>query len=580
MRKRIMPFVVAAVFIFIVAIIAIATMLLEKYTPTKERVVLSEYYKIAEKDDLAIILNEALSEGQCKYIEGHAYLEYSFVNNNLNQRFFWDGNENIMRYTTPTDVITVPADSKEYTITKEKQSKDYVIVKVNGEAVYLAIDFVQEYTNIEFDIIDDSKSVNRILITSKWNEISTTTIRKDTQIREKGGIKSPIVADVKEDDKVIVLDQGDDWSKVSSTDGWIGYIRNKDIGDIEPEIRSRPFDEPEFTHNLKEKKVNMIWHQVTNTVANGEIEDLLKKTKGVNVVSPTWFFLNDNNGNIESLADPSYVEFCHQNNVDVWGLISNLENPDVDSTYILTHTSTRDYLANQIMAKAIENNLDGINLDLESLSNEVGDAYIQFVRELSIKCRKNGIILSVDNYVPSDYTAFYNRAEQAVYADYVVIMGYDEHYAGGEKEGSVASINFVTKGVKDTLAEVPANQTILAMPFYTRLWMLTPKGESDTVEAASENYVPYTLESRAISMREAEQLYSDSSVEKKWLEEEGQYYVEYVVDGITHKLWLEDERSMEERLKVLNASELAGGAFWKLGLEKENIWDLIVKYIN
>ena len=176
-------------------------------------------------------------------------------------------------------------------------------------------------------------------------------------------------------------------------------------------------------------------------------------------------------------------------------------------------------------------------------------------------------------------SAFYDRSEQAVFADYVVIMGYDEHYVGSD-EGSVASIGFVKQGIEDTLKEVPKEQTILGAPFYTRVWIETPKEAADDVEAASEDYVPYELSSQAINMEEAWNMVSVNGVEAVWSEEDGQYYAEYANDGKTYKIWLEDVKSMELRLAESSENDLAGMAFWKLGLEQENIWDTIIKYMN
>ena len=191
----------------------------------------------------------------------------------------------------------------------------------------------------------------------------------------------------------------------------------------------------------------MAWHQITNADANTTIASVLQNTKGINVISPTWFYLNDNNGNIASLASSDYVNYCHQKGIEVWALVSNLENKDVDTTSVLTYTSKRENLINNLISAAIQYNFDGINVDFEALSSEVGDSYIQFIRELSLKCANNGIVLSVDDYVPSSFTAFYNRAEQATFADYVVVMAYDEHYAGSEEAGSVASIGFVKEAL-------------------------------------------------------------------------------------------------------------------------------------
>ena len=577
MRKKVMPVIVAVVFVIVVGLIAVCTALVQRYTPSKERADLQAYYHLQEGDDMAIVLNHQLAEETCRYIDGHAYLTYEFVHDNLNRRFYWDANENILRYTTPTDVISVNAGSSEYTVTRQTESEAYTIVRVDGDVMYLAVDFVQKYTNLDFSV---QENPNRLILTSQWGEITTATVRKDTEIRVKGGIKSEIVKDLAKGEKVTVVEAMDEWSQVCTQDGMIGYLKNKTLGKSQTETISREFEEPVFTHLLRDKKINMGWHQVTNQNANDEIASVLASTKGMNVISPTWFYLNDNEGNIKSLASSSYVSYCHQNGVEVWALVSNLENPEVDTTAVLTHTSTRDYLTNQIIAAAIEYDLDGINLDFESLEGEVGDAYIQFVRELSIKCENNGIVLSVDNYVPSEYTRFYNRAEQAVFADYVVVMAYDEHYSGSQ-EGSVASIGFVTEGVENTLKEVPAEQIILGMPFFTRVWELVPKGDDvPEVEAASEDYVPYTVNSSAVGMEEAENRAAVNGVTPVWSEEDGQNYVEYENGGNTYKIWMEDEDSMELRLQLMKEKNLAGASFWKLGLEKSSIWDLIIKYMN
>ena len=573
-----MPVIVGAAFVAVVVLLALLSIVIKKYSPSKERADLDDYYNIQSQEDAAIILDGIRLEETAKLWDGHVYMDYKIVQEYLNQRFYWDSNENILRYTTDKDVVSVNAGSMEYTVTKKNENTDYVIVKVDGEHMYLALDFVQKYTNIEFAM---HEAPNRVKITAKWGEIQTAPIRKNTAIRVKGGIKSPIVADLEKGSKVGILDAGENWSRVCTEDGMIGWLQNKRLGEISVESISREFEEPVFTHMLKDGSVRLGWHQVTNQEANGRVASILQDTKGVNVISPTWFYLNDNEGNIYSLASREYVSYCHQNNVEVWALVSNLENPEADSAYVLSHTSTRDYLTNQIIAAAIEYDLDGINLDFEALSSEVGDSYIQFVRELSLKCENNNLVLSVDNYVPTDYTAFYNRAEQAVFADYVVIMGYDEHYSGSENIGSVASIGFVRDGVENTLKEVPPEQTILGMPFYSRVWELTPKdGAGEDVESAAEDYLPYTFTCTEEGMQTVENRYTANGAQAVWSEEDGQYIAEYESEGKTYKIWVENEISLEEKLKVMKQNNLAGAAYWKLGLERPSAWDTIIKYVN
>ena len=461
-------------------------------------------------------------------------------------------------------------------MTKTKNTFSHTIVKVDTTTAYVALDFVAQYTNLIYEQLDDP---NRVILTSEFGDYETTNVKRNTQIRHKGGIKSPIVADVTKGTTLTLLETGDTWSKVMTEDGIIGYIKNKMISGTTTATLTSDFTEEAHAHITKDFKINMGWHQVTNQTANSQVASVISTTKGLNVISPTWFYLNDNNGGIASLASSEYVTYCHQNGVEVWALVSNLENSDVNTSEVLTYTSRRETLINNLISSAIQYNLDGINVDFESLNaSEVGDSYIEFIRELSLKCANNGIVLSVDNYVPSDYTAFYDREEQAAFADYIVIMAYDEHYAGSEDEGSVASIGFVTNGVTDTLKEVPASQTILGVPFYTRVWSLTPT--EDSTESEDDSYVLYSLDSYAAGMKEVQNLISANGAAATWSDEDGQYYVEYENDGVTYKIWVEDATSIEEKLNVMKENDLAGASFWKLGLEDSTIWDTIIKYIN
>lgn len=574
-RKRQSVILIAAVVIVVILVIIIGK-IIDKYTPTKERMELTEYFSLTEESAVAIVTDHKLMEQQAVLKDGMVYIDYETLYDVFNDRFYWDPNENILLYTTASDVISAAASSSDYYVTKEKKTVPYTIAYANADTAYVAMDYVAEYTDLEYEYFEEP---NRIVVTTDWSDYTEISVKKATCIRYRGGIKSPILSDVEKGDVLTLLQSGDDWDKVETKDGVIGYIRSKRLGKKEEKSRRHSFEEETFSHLLKEGKINMAWHQVTTADANSTVASVISNTKGLNVISPTWFYLNDNEGNLMNLASADYVEYCHNQGIEVWALVSNLENDEVDSTEVLTHTSKRTNVVNQLIAAAIQYNFDGINVDFEALSSETGDAYIQFIRELSLKCENNGIKLSVDNYVPTEYTAFYNRSEQANFADYVIIMGYDEHYAGSE-EGSVASIGFVKQGIKDTLEEVPAEQIILAAPLYTRIWAETPKEAGDDVEAASEDYIPYELTSQAVGMQEAWNMVSVNGIEPTWSEETGQYYAEYVREGITYKVWLEDEKSLELKIQAAAERGLAGMSFWKLGFEDSGLWDMIIKYIN
>lgn len=576
MKKKTIPILtVCALIVIIVAIIG-GSVLLRKYTPSKEHKGLTSYYNITADNQVAIVLNNELTSSYATLIDGHIYVDYNFVHDTLNSRFYWDHNENILLYATSRDLISAEADSNKYLITKSSVDYGRPVVKANSDSAYIDFDFVKEYTDLTYKYIKDP---NRIIITNQWGDYETASVKKNSTVRVKGGIKSPILKDITETTDVTVIEQGDKWSKILTADGIIGYVQNKRMSDISTKTRTSDFTPDTFAHITKDFNICMAWHQVTNSSANANIASVLSSTKGVNVISPTWFYLNDNNGNLANLASLDYVNYCHSQGVEVWALVSNLENKDADSAEVLTHTSKRQNLVNQIVSMAIQYNLDGINLDFESLNqSKVGDAYIEFVRELSIKCANNGIVLSIDNYVPTSYTAFYNRAEQANFADYIVIMGYDEHYAGGDA-GSVSSIGWVKQGVADTLTEVPADQIILGMPFYTRVWQLTPK-DTSSKDSSDSNDSSYDVSSKIYGMRAADALLTDNDVTKTWDQESGQNYAEFTSGDSTFKVWLEDANSAEERLKIVKDNKLAGASFWKLGFETSDIWNTIIKYTN
>lgn len=579
MKKRLIPIAVAVLLIIMAVVIMIIGSLIKKYTPTDERADLNEYFSITNEKEVALLLQDEVVEEKGLLIDGVVYVDYDTVKSYFNSRFYWDSNENVLLYTTPTDLIKAEIGSKDYYVTKTKNSENYVILKVDGDRALIAIDFVQKYTNIEYEFLTEP---NRMHVTYNWGNVTYADVKKADKVRYQGGIKSKILTEVSENDMVVVLEEGDSWTKVRTLDGFIGYIENKRLSNIREEETFREFEEPVYTNISKDYTINMVWHQVTNQTANDTLMTALSKTKGVNTISPTWFSLSDNEGNVSSLASASYVEYAHQQGVEVWALVDNF-NPEVSTYDVLSYTSKREKLINSLIASAIELNLDGINIDFEQLSVEAGEPFIQFIRELSIKCRNNGIILSIDNYVPEAYTSHYNRTEQGMVADYVVIMGYDEHYAGSEVSGSVASIDFVENGILNTLKEVPAEKIISGIPFYSRLWKETPKTEEEIAaedSAETEEYIPYTVTSEALGMTEMENRLAAGGVTPVWDEITMQYYGEYEVEGSIYKVWLEEEKSIEEKMKLMKENNLAGVACWKLGLEKESIWDTIIKYTN
>lgn len=564
MKKKIIPVVLAIVLILVIGCVSFGSVILEKYSYSDERADLAAYYAINAADDVAIVLQNEIIEERAKLIEGVYYLDIDTVHKYLNERFYEDKNENLLLYTLPEDIVRANIGSSVQEDSQGSKDMGYVVARYEGDVLYVAIDYVKKYTNFGYEAFAEP---NRIQLDTVWEDIQTAEINKDTQVRVKGGIKSEILSDVSEGDKVIVLEQMETWSKVKTSDSIMGYVENKRLSGIRSElpIPVTDYAEQEYTSVTRDYKINLGWHVVAGVAGNDTLESVTANTKGLNVISPTWYKLCDNEGNYTSFATQDYVDKAHDMGLEVWALIENIEYADsIDMYTILSSTSKRAVLIDKLINETLQYGIDGINVDFELISTDCGEHYVQFIRELSIACRKNGIVLSVDNYVPAGYNDHYDRKEQGVVADYVIIMGYDEHYAGSEVAGSVASIDFVEAGIERTVAEVPASKVINAVPFYTRIWETT----SDSIS------------SQAVGMEMAEEYVANHNIQVEWDEATCQNYGEYTENGTLYQVWLEDERSIQVKLNIMDKYGIGGVASWRLGYEKSVIWDEIAAYLN
>ena len=578
-RQRMIRFVL----LIILIIAAIAGIILwKRYSPSKEQYDMKKYYGIEKDGQVGITVDNKVVEAEGKLAGGKVYVAYNIVRDYINSRFYWDPNENVLLYMLPEDMISVDVGSKDYSISKKKKSEDYVILKTEGNTAYIALDFVQQYTNIDYEV---SNNPDHVMIRTKWGKTDVATVKKNTQVRYQGGVKSPVLAELKKKDEVTVVESEQNWKKVRTADGVIGYVKNKTLKNEEKKNITRKFEEQDYSNITKDYTINMAWHNVTNQDANNAVAQRIAQTKGLTTLAPTWIHVADTNGNISSIASADYVSYAHKQNVEVWMTVRDFDggiSSEKESYELLSYTSRRETLITQLIAEALRVGVDGINVDFEKISDKCGEHYIEFIRELSVKCRQNGLVLSVDNYVPKSFNTQYDRKEQGIVADYVVIMGYDEYYAGSPEAGPVSSYNYVKEGITETLKEVPAEKVISGIPFFTRLWKETPKTEEELKSDKGTDAEQYsaTVESDAYGMDNAQAIVKQAGVDTTWDNKAGQNYATWEADGSKYEIWLEDSKSIEAKLKLMKKYKLAGTAEWSLGQESSDIWNLIQKYVN
>ena len=554
--KKAIPVIIAVVLIFAIIAITFGMKVVDRFSYSEEQMDLNGYFGLEASDEAAIVLNDELREEKGIVRDGRCYLPLDTVHAFLNDRFYADYHEGWLLYTTPDEIL--------YARQGETGEDGYVPAYLEDGVMYVALDYVKKYTNFSYTLYTEP---NRVVMTTAWDEHLAADIKKDTAVRYQGGIKSNILTKVQAGTQVTVLETMETWSKIVTQDGFIGYVENKRLKNERSEtlIPVTDYAEPEYTSVRRDHKISLGWHQVTSEAANSTLSEVLDGVSGMNVICPTWFFLSDGEGSFVSIGSSAYVQEAHDRGLEVWALVDNFTY-DVDIREILSYTSKRQKLIEGLISAAQALGVDGINVDFEQVPEDAGEDYIEFIRELSIPCRANGLVLSVDNYVPKGYNSHYHWKEQGVVADYVIIMGYDEHYGGSQETGSVASIGYVEEGISTMLQYVPAEKVVNALPFYTRIWETTSEG----------------VQSQAVGMTAAENFLAQRGVETVWDETTCQNYAEFEEDGARFQVWLEDEQSLQAKLGVMKEYGIGGVAAWKLGYESGHpeVWAAISDFVN
>ena len=556
-RKRIKGIIIAAAAAGLVVIVA-AMFVIVRYTPTKEKMSGYKYFDVDKNTDKVLVMIDGESYPDTGInIDGRLYLPQEFIADNINVGFYYDKESDATLYSDTSYIYAFKKNQNDYSDDTGKiYTMDYSVIRdVDGEC-FIAWDYVAERTDCEYQYASEPDRLN---VTLKSEAKQCVTAGKKAAVRYRGGIKSPVLEYVSKGDRLEYVDDIDEWIKVTTVSGYTGYVKKSEVSDTFEYVREQKAVE-EHNFLLKNEKITLAWFQVSGTAGNSSIDNNMSTISGVNVIAPTWYSVTDESGNMSSYASADFVSKMHQRGIDVWALVSDFDT-NVDFAQLYSSKAARTNMVNKLVGEAKSYGFDGINLDYENIKSAYAKDYLQFVRELSVVCERNGIVLSTDNYKPEAYNRCYNLKEQSKFVDYVIVMAYDEHYAGTDA-GSVASLPFVKEAVEDTVQLVGKEHVIAGIPFYTRIWTTT---DGNTT-------------SRAVGMQAAiDQLNSDGQV-ALWNDDCGQYVASYTVGSSTRQIWFEEEKSIEAKMQVIQQENTAGVACWKLGLEKSTVWSVISQY--
>ena len=591
MMMRLLPVVFVMVALLVGAIIFASSGVLDDLSYSDKKEDINAYFGEASDNEAIVVRDGVYTDERVTLINGNPYVNYDTVKSDYVNRFYKDEKLDQILYTNATETLKTSIGTNTYGPTGMEYTLSAPATSVRGETLYMSFEYLKLFTTLDFNIkggVDGTPY--RIEVYTQTEPIQTATLTEDKAIRSAAGKKEKILVKPGKGTSVRVLNPAEGetvaegWMKVMTDDFITGYIEKKHLSDVTAsQITVNEVPPLNITPVKKDGNVVLGWSMIAGQGGNDTIYGQLDSSRGLNVISPTWFYLADDEGNIGSIASQEVVNAAHNKGIEVWGMVDNFTKPEITTAYILGDAEIRKKVIDSLISLALQYNLDGLNIDFESLKEEAGEPFIQFIRELSIETRANNLVLSVDNYVPKAYTNLYNRKEQGVFADYVIIMGYDEHYNGSEEAGSVASIGYVTEGIQKTLDEVPANKVINALPFYTRMWRVSDRNDDEMASAPTDqdgNLITYKInEVQTLAMQQAiDTANSHSNATITWDETTKQNYVEWTSGNEKTMMWLEDQASLEAKLQVMSSFNIAGVAAWQLGYEEGFAWDAIGKY--
>ena len=530
------------------------------------------YLGLQGAEDAAVMLGEDYADTNAMVRSGVVYWDEDDIVANFADNFWVNLDEGVLLVTTADEVVRADSGELYYTrhaeaapgkgVKPEQIQTDMPVFFVERGRGYISLDFAKQFSNFTYTLFTDPY---RVQIYTKDATYDGADILKKTQLRAADDIKSDVVSQLHAGDSVYILSRGDDWAKVRTKDALTGYVESRRLpkDSYDADVKApQDYTPPPYTALTEDKKICIAWHQVTVADANAYLGDRVASAWPLDVISPTWYSIADKSGTVKSLAWQSYVQDAHARGLKVWPLVDDFTD-GLDRAGFLASTDSRNAFVSYMVDQAVSLGFDGINLDFEVVPADSASGFSQLLRELSVACRAHGLVFSIDNYPPRPSTEHYNRALQGQIADYVIIMGYDEHWGSSSGVGSVASLPFVKDAIEKTLAVVPANKTINAVPFYTRIWSTARDG---------------TISATAVGQSAQADWLAKRGLEPIWSDELGQHYTQTDENDKLYQIWLEDGASMQARIDLMAGYDLGGVACWRLGLEDPSIWDILGKY--
>lgn len=481
---------------------------------------------------------------------------------NFFDKYIYEDTENNNIVTTYNNKIASISLEKNKININGSTKNTYAHAENKEGIIYVPITELEDVYGIEIKYLPDSKVLT---IDSTSKEQKKGIITKNVSVKSSTKFISKTIDKVKKGSYVIVVSEDKGYTKIRTENGKVGYVKTNKVANT---VVVR--EEMQETKQI-EGKVNMVWDYYSEVASAPDRTGVTMD--GVNVVSPAFFHLNTSGELTENVGTQgqAYIDWAHSNGYKVWPMVQNAGNGMLNVTSnIMNDYNKRQKLINQIVNYCVKYKLDGINIDFENMKKEDKDMYSRFIIELTPRLKDMGIVVSVDVTAPDGsetWSLCFDRNVIGDVADYIIFMAYDQYGTSSNKSGTTAGYDWVNLSLNKFLKteEIESNKIILAIPLYTRLWTEDSSGK--------------VVKQSTVSMKNIDSILP-SGVNKQWDDNFKQYYVEYQDGQYTKKMWIEDEKSLKEKINLINSNNLGGVASWEKGMETDNFWTFLKENLD
>ena len=288
---------------------------------------------------------------------------------------------------------------------------------------------------------------------------------------------------------------------------------------------------------------------------------LLNNYNKTDIILPTWLKLKADGSIVSNKINNEIKKLKRlKENKAIVPVVQNYQlSSEVSNNFIKNKRKWTETIT-ELIKFIKQGNYNSLNIDIEGIKKQNKDKLTNFIEKLAYALNDVGYKVSIslpakteDNH--SAWSGAYDYQELGRLVNYVIIMAYDYHWVNGPP-GAIAPLTWVQDTIDYAVMKIDINKIYLGIPCYGYDWLI----DSPKEEAQGLSY------SQVMNLKEK------NGVSVNWDQESETPYIKYRDKNGNHEVWFENKDSIIKKINLIKEFQLAGAAFWRLGLEDSGIW--------